>query len=176
MPTSVMICVFLVSVILKWCFVKVNYYIRFCNYCVFEKPVNNAVFKVLCVGIGIVLLTLAITLILPFAQENGLPIPDEYGEVIKVFAILIICLIASLKYITEALDKFKKILNGTKDQPVLTQEETAPEEEYIVEGATDGEVMEFAPQDPTEEQNNQINFEDQIGMCEYMQRKLRGEV
>ena len=109
------------------------------------KKIGRSLIKVLCVGIGIVLLTLAITLILPFAQENGLPIPDEYGEVIKIFAILIICLIASLKYITEALDKFKKILNGTKDQAVESEEKIAEEEQL---------------EEPAEKQEDHINFED----------------
>ena len=59
---------------------------------------------------------MAITLILPWANQNGLNIPDEYTEVITTVAILGVCLTGSLKYIVEAFSKMGKILNtGTKD-------------------------------------------------------------
>jgi hypothetical protein len=69
--------------------------------------------KVLTFGVGTALLTMAITLILPWANQNGLNIPEEYTEVITTVAILGVCLTGSLKYIVEAFSKMGKILNST---------------------------------------------------------------
>lgn len=77
--------------------------------------------KIVTFGVGTALLTMAITLILPWANQNGLNIPDEYTEVITTVAILGVCLIGSLKYIAEAFIKMGKILNaGTNNDNTPT--------------------------------------------------------
>ena len=82
----------------------------------FERNrIINSIIKICTFGIGVVLLTLAITTILPWAAVNGLPIPEEYNEIISTVAILGICLTSSLKYITESIDKMKKILDMKTD-------------------------------------------------------------
>ena len=82
----------------------------------FEKNrIINSAIKICTFGVGITLLTLAITTILPWATVNGLPIPEEYNDIISTVAILGICLTSSLKYITEAISKMKKILNMKTD-------------------------------------------------------------
>lgn len=68
--------------------------------------------KIVTFGLGTALLTMAITLILPWANQNGLNIPEEYTEVITTVAILGVCLTGSLKYILEAFTKMGKILNS----------------------------------------------------------------
>lgn len=78
------------------------------------KKLGNSILKILAIGIGIVLLTISITLIVPFAQENGLPIPEEYQEVVQILAILTVCLSAALKYIKDAWEKFNNILHNFK--------------------------------------------------------------
>lgn len=75
------------------------------------KKIVKSLLKVVAVGMGIALLTIAITLIIPFAQLSGLPIPEEYGEVVTIVAILGVCLKASLTYIKEAWTKMSDILS-----------------------------------------------------------------
>ena len=77
--------------------------------------------KIATFGIGTALLTMAITLILPWANQNGLNFPKEYTEVITTVAILGVCLTGSLKYIVEAFSKMSKILNsGTNNDNTPT--------------------------------------------------------
>lgn len=71
--------------------------------------------KIATFGLGTALLTMAITLILPWANQNGLNIPEEYAEVIATVTILGVCLTGSLKYILEAVTKMGKILNSGTD-------------------------------------------------------------
>ena len=85
--------------------------------------------KIVTFGVGTALLTMAITLILPWANQNGLNIPEEYTEVITTVAILGVCLTGSLKYIVEAFSKMGKILNsgtGNDNTPtvIANKEET----------------------------------------------------
>lgn len=75
------------------------------------KKIAKSALKVLAVGVGIALLTIAITLVVPFAQLAGVPIPEEYGEIVSIIAILVICLRASLTYIKEAWTKMSDILS-----------------------------------------------------------------
>ena len=74
------------------------------------KKISKSALKVLAVGVGIALLTIAITLVVPFAQLAGVPIPEEYGEIVSIIAILVICLRASLTYIKEAWTKMGDIM------------------------------------------------------------------
>lgn len=77
--------------------------------------------KIMTFGIGTALLTMAIALILPWANQNGLNIPEEYTDVIKTVAVLGVCLTGSLKYIVEAFTKMGKILNaGTSNDNTPT--------------------------------------------------------
>lgn len=85
-----------------------------------NRIINSAI-KITTFGFGVTLLTLAITTILPWATSNGLPIPEEYNEIISTVAILGICLVSSLKYIAEAFSKMKKILNNTTDDSQIDE-------------------------------------------------------
>ncbi len=87
-----------------------------------EKLINSAI-KITTFIIGVTLLTLSITTILPWATENGLPIPVEYNTVISNLAILGICLTSSLKYMIEAFNKMKKILNVTTNEDTNSTDE-----------------------------------------------------
>ena len=95
--------------------------------------------KIVTFGLGTALLTMAITLILPWANQNGLNIPEEYTEVITTVAILGVCLTGSLKYIFEAFTKMGKILNsGTSNDNTPTA--IANKEEIVA--AFNNEVIE----------------------------------
>lgn len=88
-----------------------------------EKLTASAI-KVGTFGVGTALLTMSITLILPWANQNGLNIPEEYSEVLTTVAILGVCLTGSLKYILEAFTKMGKILNsGNSDGPTVIKVE-----------------------------------------------------
>lgn len=87
------------------------------------RRIAKSAIKIVAVGLGIILLTLAITLIIPFADANGLTIPDEYSEVIKVLAILATCLTAAIKYIIESIGKLRDILNGKAAEKEQAKEE-----------------------------------------------------
>ena len=75
------------------------------------RRIVKSLLKIIAVGAGIALLTISVTLIVPFAQLAGVPIPEEYGEVVSIIAILVICLKASLAYIKEAWTKMDDIMN-----------------------------------------------------------------
>lgn len=89
-----------------------------------HKILKSAI-KIVAVGLGIILLTLAVTLIIPFADANGLTVPEEYAEVVKVITILATCLTASIKYIVESITKLRNILSGKidKEEKVIVVEE-----------------------------------------------------
>lgn len=78
-----------------------------------SDKIKHSITKIACFAIGTCLLTMAVTMILPWANANGLTIPEEYSDVITTVATLAICLTGSLKYITEAVSKMGKILNSS---------------------------------------------------------------
>lgn len=75
-----------------------------------KEKLLNSVFKILAFAGGTIFLILAISLVVPWASNNGLAIPVEYSEVISTIATLGVCLSGALKYIMEAFNKMKKIL------------------------------------------------------------------
>ena len=109
------LCIFIMAYVSNMCF-STYYNVRILGEQFEPSKLKMSVLKILTFGIGTALLTMAITLILPWANQNGLNIPDEYTDVITTVAILGVCLTGSLKYIVEAFSKMGKILNtGTKD-------------------------------------------------------------
>ena len=78
------------------------------------NKILNSFVKIICVGAGIVLLVMAVTFIVPFANVIGLKIPEEYESVVNIIATISTCLYASLRYIKEAWDKMGCIFNGKK--------------------------------------------------------------
>ena len=109
------LCIFIMAYASNMCF-STYYNVRILGEQFEPSKLKMSGLKILTFGIGTALLTMAITLILPWANQNGLNIPDEYTAVITTVAILGVCLTGSLKYIVEAFSKMGKILNtGTKD-------------------------------------------------------------
>lgn len=81
----------------------------------FDKTkILNSAYKVASVGVGLILLIVAITALPAFANYVGWEIPAEYNEVFDDLAILGVCLVVSCKYIFEAFEKFRYILNSKK--------------------------------------------------------------
>ena len=83
------------------------------------ERIKSSALKIGTFTVGVTLLTMAITLILPWANQNGLNIPEEYTEVITTVAILGVCLTGSLKYIMEAFSKMGKILNSDANANII---------------------------------------------------------
>lgn len=78
------------------------------------NKILNSFVKIICVGAGIVLLVMAVTFIIPFANVIGLKIPEEYESVVNIIATISTCLYASLRYIKEAWNKMGRIFVGKK--------------------------------------------------------------
>lgn len=118
------LCIFIMAYASNMCF-STYYNVRILGEQFEPSKLKMSGLKILTFGVGTALLTMAITLILPWANQNGLNIPDEYTEVITTIAILGVCLTGSLKYIVEAFSKMGKILNtGTKDIIATETEKT----------------------------------------------------
>lgn len=90
---------------------SIYYNIRILGETFSTDKIKKSAIKIACFSVGTFLLTAAITMILPWANANGLTIPEEYSEVITTVATLALCLTGSLKYIAEAIGKMGKILN-----------------------------------------------------------------
>lgn len=86
-----------------------------------KQKLLNSLYKVLAFGFGTLLLVLATSLIIPWANVNNLPIPAEYSTVISTVATLGVCLSGALKYIMEAFNKMKSILT-IKDEANTVEE------------------------------------------------------
>lgn len=102
----------------------------------FEKQrLINSLYKILAFAGGTMLLILSTSLIIPWANNNNLPIPAEYSTVISTVATLGVCLSGSLKYILEAFNKMKKILSvKNENSTVETARENALESNKAIEG------------------------------------------
>lgn len=74
-----------------------------------SKLVNSG-YKVLSIVLGLMFLVIAGTALPNFATLVGWEIPEEYTDVLSNIAVIGVCLISSCKYIKEAYEKFKAIL------------------------------------------------------------------
>ena len=113
--------IFIMAYISNMCF-SIYYNVRILGEQFEPTKLKMSGLKIVTFGVGTALLTMAITLILPWANQNGLNIPEEYTEVITTVAILGVCLTGSLKYIVEAFSKMSKILNsgtGNDNTPTI---------------------------------------------------------
>lgn len=79
------------------------------------KRILESALKALVFIVGAILLTTAITLVLPWANANGLAIPEEFQEVVSVFVIFGIVLYGCGKYIAEAVEKLADIMGKEKE-------------------------------------------------------------
>ena len=112
--------IFVMAYISNMCF-SIYYNVRILGEQFEPAKLKMSALKIVTFGLGTALLTMAITLILPWASQNGLNIPEEYTDVITTVAILGVCLTGSLKYIVEAFSKMGKILNsGTNNDNTPT--------------------------------------------------------
>ena len=85
------------------------------------KAINSAL-KVAAFVLGLTLLCLAVTTLPIFANLVGWAIPAEYADTFSDLVIIGAVLLVSCKYIAEAFEKFKAILNSNiPDTPPAPQ-------------------------------------------------------
>lgn len=118
--------IFLMSYLSNMSF-SIYYNVRILGETFSAEKIKKSLVKIICFGAGTFLLTASITMILPWANANGLIIPEEYSEVITTVATLALCLTGSLKYIVEAVSKMGKILNHSESIENVTKDEEVPE-------------------------------------------------
>lgn len=106
-------CLFLVSYLSNMTF-SLYYNIKVLSQQFDKNKIINSAFRVASVTIGLALLCIAITTIPEFATYVGLEIPTEYTEIFSNLAILTLFVTSSCKYVAEAYNKFKKILETSK--------------------------------------------------------------
>lgn len=79
------------------------------------EKMKSGVLKLITFSLGICLLCMTVTTLPVFADYVGFAIPDEYIEVFNNITIISAFLIASCKYVKEAIVKLNMILNANKE-------------------------------------------------------------
>lgn len=77
-----------------------------------KKKVINSAIKVGTIIVGLTLLCVAITTLPQFVTHVGLTIPQEYADIFSNLAVLTLFVSSACKYVFEAYNKFKKILEN----------------------------------------------------------------
>lgn len=77
-----------------------------------KNKLINSVLKIFSFGVGTALLCVSITTIPIFATTVGFIIPEEYATVFENLVIIGIFIISSCKYVMEAFNKMKNILDN----------------------------------------------------------------
>lgn len=106
-------CLFLVSYLSNMTF-SLYYNIKILSQQFDKNKIINSALRVASVTVGLALLCIAITTTPEFATYVGLKIPTEYTEIFSNLAILTLFVTSSCKYVAEAYNKFKKILETSK--------------------------------------------------------------
>lgn len=75
-----------------------------------KRKVLNSAIKVATIVVGLTLLCVAITTLPQFVTHVGLTIPQEYADIFSNLAVLTLFVTSACKYVFEAYNKFKKIL------------------------------------------------------------------
>lgn len=104
---------FVISYTSNMCF-SIYYNIKILGQTFNKQKIYDSGFKILTFGIGTLLMTIATVGIPQFAAITGIELPQEYVEVFSTLAISAVFIICSCKYILEAYEKFKKILEQGK--------------------------------------------------------------
>lgn len=72
--------------------------------------IKASAIKIAAFVIGTTLMTVGVTALPIFCDYIGLTIPEEFAEVFQKLAIIGVFVYAACKYLTDAFDKFKKLL------------------------------------------------------------------
>ena len=75
-----------------------------------QKLIDSGI-KVASLAVAIIAFCLSVTLVIPWVNYVGLPIPEEFSDVLNVVAMCGVALTGIVKYGKEAFTKISKILN-----------------------------------------------------------------
>ena len=75
-----------------------------------QKLIDSAI-KVASLAVAIIAFCLSVTLVIPWVNYVGLPIPEEFSDVLNMVAMCGVALTGIVKYGKEAFSKISKILN-----------------------------------------------------------------
>ena len=92
------------------------------------KRCYQGVLRALSVAVGLVLITISITLIIPLLGNVGIPISQEIGDIVNVVTIVGLFGVAALHYAKEGIVTFKNILidGGVVFQEDIKEVSTEP--------------------------------------------------
>ena len=75
-----------------------------------QKLIDSGI-KVASLAVAIIAFCLSVTLVIPWVNYVGLPIPEEFSDVLNMVAMCGVALTGIVKYDKEAFTKISKILN-----------------------------------------------------------------
>ena len=80
-----------------------------------QKLIDSAI-KVASLAVAIITFCLSVTLVIPWVNYVGLPIPEEFSDVLNMVAMCGVALTGIVKYGKEAFTKISKILNQNSSE------------------------------------------------------------
>lgn len=80
-----------------------------------QKLIDSCI-KVASLAVAIIAFCLSVTLVIPWVNYVGLPIPEEFSDVLNMVAMCGVALTGIVKYGKEAFTKISKILNQNSSE------------------------------------------------------------
>ena len=80
-----------------------------------QKLIDSGI-KVASLAVAIIAFCLSVTLVIPWVNYVGLPIPEEFSDVLNMVAMCGVALTGIVKYGKEAFSKISKILNQNNSE------------------------------------------------------------
>ena len=80
-----------------------------------QKLIDSGI-KVASLAVAIIAFCLSVTLVIPWINYVGLPIPEEFSDVLNMVAMCGVALTGIVKYGKEAFTKISKILNQNNSE------------------------------------------------------------
>ena len=80
-----------------------------------QKLIDSGI-KVASLAVAIIAFCLSVTLVIPWINYVGLPIPEEFSDVLNMVAMCGVALTGIVKYGKEAFTKISKILNQNSSE------------------------------------------------------------
>ena len=80
-----------------------------------QKLIDSGI-KIAALAVAIIAFCLSVTLVIPWVNYVGLPIPEEFSDVLNMVAMCGVALTGIVKYGKEAFSKISKILNQNSSE------------------------------------------------------------
>lgn len=82
-----------------------------------QKLIDSGI-KIAALAVAIIAFCLSVTLVIPWVNYVGLPIPEEFSDVLNMVAMCGVALTGIVKYGKEAFTKISKILNHDSSEEI----------------------------------------------------------